>query len=87
MARVAADSTLVLREAIVLVLIGNGCGLVIAALGSRAIASQLYGVTPNDPAAYVGVAVLFWSVGLMASVAPALRATRIDPLRSLNGGD
>ena len=81
-----AIATLVLRQAFVLVSIGIGCGLAVAALGSTAIASQLYGVTPTYPAAYVGVALLFWSVGLAAAVAPVVRATRIDPLRSLNAG-
>ena len=66
------------------VAIGIGCGLAIAVIGSKAIASQLYGVTPKYAAAYLGVALLFWSVGLTAAVAPVVRATRIDPLRSLN---
>lgn len=81
-----AIATLVLRQAFVLVSIGIGCGLAVAALGSTAIASQLYGVRPTYPAAYIGVALLFWSVGLAAAVAPVVRATRIDPLRSLNAG-
>ena len=42
--------------------------------------AQLYGVSPHDPAAFVGVPVLFSSVALVASLMPARRAARLDPL-------
>jgi len=47
------------------------------------IASQLYGVAPNDPLSIAAVAILLLTVGLAACWIPALRATRVDPLTAL----
>ena len=56
----------------------------IAAFGlARLIESQLYAVGPTDPATYAIVAALVLAVSLLACVAPAYRATRIDPMRTL----
>ena len=43
----------------------------------------LYGVTPGDPAAFGAVAALLTVVAVAASAAPAIRATRVDPLVAL----
>ena len=45
--------------------------------------SQLYGVSPADPATYTAVALLLGAVALAASYIPAHRATRVDPLVAL----
>jgi predicted permease len=75
---------LVLSQALRLVSLGIACGLLIAAIAARAMATQLHEVTPYYPPAYVLVAIVFWIVGLAASLPPAIRAARVDPLRSLN---
>jgi len=50
---------------------------------TRALSSQLYGVTPYDPATFVGVTLLFAFVAVAACYWPARRGTRVDPLVSL----
>ena len=44
---------------------------------------RLFGVTPLDPMTYLAVAVGFGATALLASYAPATRATRIDPAEAL----
>ena len=65
------------------VFIGLASGLTIAPLGSRVLASQLYGIAPNDALTIAGVAILLLIVALFACWLPARRAMRIDPLQAL----
>ena len=58
-----------------------GVGLSIAA--TRLLRSQLFGVTPNDPLAYVMVALLLGLVGIAACYIPARRAASVDPIVAL----
>jgi len=74
---------LVVGQGMRLVAVGLGLGLVGAWLLSRALASQLYGITPQDPVTYGSVALLLAAVALTASWLPARRATRVDPMLSL----
>jgi putative ABC transport system permease protein len=54
-----------------------GVGASLAA--TRVLASQLFGVTPYDPATLAAVAVLVLGVGFLACYLPARRASRVDP--------
>ena len=74
---------LVVGQGMRLVLIGLAAGLLGAWLLSRALSSQLYGITAQDPLTYATVAVLLGSVALLATWVPARRATRVDPMISL----
>ena len=65
------------------VVVGLTVGLVGAIAASHAMRSFLYGVSPFDPLAYLGVAVLLACAGLAASYVPARRATSIDPIAAL----
>jgi putative ABC transport system permease protein len=47
------------------------------------VASQLYGVTPYDPATFVVVTATLAVVALVAAWIPAVKAVRIDPLTAL----
>jgi putative ABC transport system permease protein len=72
--------SMVLRE--VFVLVGGGIiiGLPLAIFVARAIARQLYGVTPDDPlTVVVSVGGLLLSA-IIAGFVPAWRASRVDPI-------
>jgi predicted permease len=74
---------MVLKSAMSLVGIGLAVGLVIAFAVSRAVVSLLYGISPSDPATFLGVSVVLAAVALIASAIPALRASHVDPLVAL----
>jgi putative ABC transport system permease protein len=74
---------MVIRQGMIPVLAGLGAGVVSSLAVSRLIASQLYGVAPNDPVSIVGVVVLLLTVALGACWIPARRVTRVDPLTAL----
>jgi predicted permease len=74
---------LILVKGLVLVAWGTGFGLVGCYWLSRLVSSQLYGVSPNDPATLATVAALLIAVALLASYLPARRATKVDPLVAL----
>jgi ABC-type antimicrobial peptide transport system permease subunit len=74
---------MVFRENVLIAAVGTGAGLIAAILASRALASFLYETSPKDPSVIVcSVAVLAF-VASAASVLPALRAARINPMRAL----
>ncbi len=66
-----------------LALAGVAAGLVVAFALARLLASQLWGITPGDPATYVGTMVLVIATAAAASVIPARRALTVDPSRTL----
>ncbi len=74
---------LLLREGLGLALAGVAIGL-IGVLGvTRVLASQLYGVGPLDPPAIGGVVLILLAVAFIATLIPARRATRVDPMVAL----
>jgi putative ABC transport system permease protein len=78
-------ASLIVRHSLRLVLVGTGIGLGAAAGASGLLTAQLYDVTAHDWRAYAVVAGLFVMVGLIASIAPALRAARVEPRTALGG--
>ncbi len=66
-------------------MVGAGIALGLAgALGiSRLLGSVLYGVSPTDPATYIGAATLLSLIGLAACTVPAWRASTTRPLNAL----
>ncbi|HLY92817.1 MAG TPA: ABC transporter permease [Candidatus Angelobacter sp.] len=74
---------MVLRQGFVLVGIGVIAGLALTVVAGRGISSLLVGVKPTDPLTLGVVAVLLAIVGLVASLIPARRAMKIEPLRAL----
>ncbi|MGD8499982.1 MAG: ABC transporter permease [Phycisphaerales bacterium] len=73
----------VLRQGLMLTLIGLAIGVAAALALTRVLRSLLYGVTPTDPMTFVAVSLLLMVVGLIACYIPARRATRIDPMTAL----
>jgi ABC-type antimicrobial peptide transport system permease subunit len=62
-----------------------GCiaGLALSLATDRLVADMLYGVSPLDPTTYFGVIVLILAVATAASLLPAWRAARIEPVQVL----
>jgi predicted permease len=74
---------LVLRETMLLVIIGVIIGLSAALGATRLIASLLYGLTPNDPLTIGLASMLLLTVAALAGYLPARRASRVDPMVAL----
>ncbi len=74
---------MIVRQAMLLAIIGIAIGLA-AALGlTRLMTSLLFHVKPNDPAVFAFVALLLGAVAFLASYLPARRALRVDPVVAL----
>jgi len=74
---------MVLRESLLLVLCGLAIGIPAAALASRLISTQLFGLRPGDPFTLLATCVLMLGVTAIASYLPARRAASVDPMRAL----
>jgi ABC-type antimicrobial peptide transport system permease subunit len=82
-ARASTVTRMILSEAGTLAAIGLAIGLIAAALLTRVLSSMLYGVGTHDPLTFVAVALLLVGVALAASMLPAVRASKVDPLRAM----
>jgi putative ABC transport system permease protein len=82
-AQVGDVQRLVMRQGLVLALVGIGIGLLAVLVLSRGLSVLLTEVSPTDPATYVGVTGLLLSVTLLASLGPAWRAAHVEPLKAL----
>src|SRR5215475_9460910 len=71
---------MVLRQGLILTLLGVGFGLAASLGATRLIASQLFDVTPTDSVTFVAAPILLLTVALLAGLVPAMRATNVDPL-------
>jgi predicted permease len=74
---------LVLRETMLLVVIGVITGLSAALATTRLITSMLYRLTPNDPLTIGLAGLLLLAVAALAGYLPARRAARVDPMEAL----
>ncbi|HET6199984.1 MAG TPA: FtsX-like permease family protein, partial [Candidatus Acidoferrales bacterium] len=74
---------MVLRQGVVLAVIGVAIGLVGALALTGLAKSLLFEVTPTDPLTYAVVAIVFISAALAAGYIPARRAASIDPIDAL----
>lgn len=74
---------LMVGQGAALVAVGAALGLAIAFVAARPLGSMLYGVGVSDPLTFGGVGMLLVGVGLLATLVPALRAARLDPVRAL----
>lgn len=74
---------LIVREALLLVLVGAAVGLPLAFLAARAVSGLLYATAPSDPVAYGTAIGLLAVVSAFAAYMPARRASRLDPMAAL----
>jgi putative ABC transport system permease protein len=78
-----ATLRLVMGRSVALIAAGTVCGLLASVVAARVIAGLLYAVGPLDPIVFVGVSALLASAGVIATLIPARRATRVDPIVAL----
>ena len=74
---------MILRDSLLLTVIGVVAGVPLAMLIGRALATSLYGVMPLDALTYALAVAGLTVVALVASAAPAGRAASVDPLKAL----
>ncbi len=74
---------LVMRQGMALVAIGVALGLVGSLTFARVLRGQLFGVEPTDPSTFALVVVVLLASAALATLVPALRATRVDPVVAL----
>jgi ABC-type antimicrobial peptide transport system permease subunit len=75
--------SMVVGQGMRLVAVGLVAGIALAAGLARLLRGQLVGVGASDPTTYVMITLLFAAVTLVATLLPALRATRTDPAVTL----
>jgi predicted permease len=71
---------MVLRQGLILAVIGLAVGTGIALTLSRVLQQQLFEVRAADPATFIAIAAVLLATALAASWIPALRATQVDPV-------
>jgi ABC-type antimicrobial peptide transport system permease subunit len=74
---------LVLREGLLLASVGVVIGGTVAILAAPALKALLFDESPRDPVVFVGVAATLLAVATLASLVPARRASRVDPMQAL----
>jgi ABC-type antimicrobial peptide transport system permease subunit len=76
-------SSMVLRESLGLAALGGVVGLLAALFATRLLAGFVFGIAPADPASFALAGALFVPVVVVASLRPAWRASRVDPIEAL----
>jgi predicted permease len=74
---------MILKESLALVCLGVVIGLTGAWFASRLVATLLFGLSPTDPFTYALAACLLIAIALFASLLPARRAARVEPMTAL----
>ncbi len=74
---------LILGQTVMLAALGVGIGLVLALGATRVISKLLFGVNAADPLTFAATALLILVIALAASLIPALRAIKVDPMVAL----
>jgi len=82
-ARSTVVLSMVLRETLLLALIGIAAGLASAAAVTRLAATMLYNLKPTDPLTFVAAAFLLTIIALASGFIPARRASSVDPMHAL----
>jgi hypothetical protein len=76
-------SRLIVQQSLTPVVAGLLAGLVLTGLVTRLPSNQLFEISPIDPATFGVVSILLLAAALLASVIPARRAMRVDPVDAL----
>jgi predicted permease len=84
-ARAGEVCTMVVREGLLLAMLGVGIGVGAALALARVAEPALFNTSPKDPTVITGAAVILIAAAAVAAIVPALKAARVDPLISLKG--
>ena len=82
-ARAADILRLIVREGLIMTMLGMALGTLIATLAGRFIAAMLFDTSPRDPAVFAVVGMTLLAAALVALLVPAWRAARVDPAQAL----
>jgi putative ABC transport system permease protein len=82
-AQVSQVKNMVIRQGMLLAIVGVVIGLIGAFVLARLITAFLFGVTARDPMVFTGVPILLALVAFFAVWLPARRASRVDPIVAL----
>jgi predicted permease len=74
---------LMLNQGLRVIVIGAVAGIVVTALAAQVLKSLLLGLNPLDPVSFIAAPALLVVIGSAATVLPARRAARVDPLKAL----
>jgi predicted permease len=74
---------MILRQGLLMALLGSGCGLLGAFAAQHSIAGLLYGISALDPLTFSAAALLMLLIAVLACTIPARRASRIQPMFAL----
>jgi putative ABC transport system permease protein len=74
---------MIVRQGALLTGLGVAIGLAAGAIVAQLVRSLLFGVSPIDPIAFAGGGALFLAVAVAATLGPARRAARVDPMIAL----
>jgi putative ABC transport system permease protein len=75
--------TLAFRPGFMLAAVGTIIGVIVAFPAARLLSALLYGVSARDPITFIAVPLVLAIVASVACLAPARRATRVDPIVAL----
>jgi putative ABC transport system permease protein len=76
---------MVVRQSLAVASVGIAIGLAAALATTRLLSALLFGVSPTDPAILAGATVVLLGLAVLASYAPARRASKVDPVEALRG--
>ena len=74
---------MVVRQGVVVALAGAAVGVLLALIGGRFVQDLLYATSARDPLVLGGVVLVLLTVAVIASLVPARRASRVDPVTAL----
>ena len=74
---------IVVARSLRLAAIGTVAGLAIAFLGARVMTALLFATDPRDPVTFIGITLLLAVIAILACVVPALKASQVDPMTTL----
>jgi len=79
-------SWLIIKQGVIMGMIGAALGMVGAFLFRQGVAQLVYGISPVDPGTFIGASMLLFASGVVAGIVPVKRALRVSPVTILHEG-